>query len=36
MPGTDLTRRLLLAGLAAAPFAHKAEAQAIWPNWLCA
>src|SRR5262245_19950609 len=32
MPGADVTRRLLLAGLAAAPFAPNAEAQAIWPN----
>ena len=31
MPG-NLTRRLLLAGLAALPFAPKAGAQAIWPN----
>src|SRR5262245_1790730 len=32
MPGAHLTRRLLLAGLAAASFAPNAEAQAIWPN----
>jgi tripartite-type tricarboxylate transporter receptor subunit TctC len=32
MPDTDFTRRLLLAGLAAAPFARTAGAQAIWPN----
>ncbi len=32
MPGINLTRRLLLAGLAALPFAPKAGAQAIWPN----
>jgi tripartite-type tricarboxylate transporter receptor subunit TctC len=31
VPG-NLTRRLLLAGLAALPFAPKAGAQAIWPN----
>jgi tripartite-type tricarboxylate transporter receptor subunit TctC len=30
--GINVTRRLLLAGLAAAPFAPKAGAQAIWPN----
>src|SRR5499426_4442742 len=32
MPGAHLTRRLLLAGLAAASFAPNAGAQAIWPN----
>jgi len=32
VPGINLTRRLLLAGLAALPFAPKAGAQAIWPN----
>jgi len=32
MPGTNLTRRLLLAGLAATPFAPNAGAQAIWPS----
>jgi tripartite-type tricarboxylate transporter receptor subunit TctC len=32
MLGINVTRRLLLAGLAAAPFAPKAGAQAIWPN----
>jgi len=32
MAGSDLTRRLLLAGLAAAPFARPANAQSGWPN----
>ena len=32
MPGTHLTRRLLLAALAATPFAPRAGAQAVWPN----
>src|SRR5215475_922891 len=32
MLGTNLTRRLLLAGLAATPFAPSAKAQALWPN----
>jgi tripartite-type tricarboxylate transporter receptor subunit TctC len=32
MSGTELTRRTLLAGLAAAPFAHSASAQASWPS----
>jgi tripartite-type tricarboxylate transporter receptor subunit TctC len=32
MAGTRLTRRTLLAGLAAAPLAGKARAQADWPN----
>jgi tripartite-type tricarboxylate transporter receptor subunit TctC len=32
MPETNLTRRLLLAGLAAAPFARTVGAQALWPN----
>lgn len=32
MLGINVTRRLLLAGLAAALFAPKAGAQAIWPN----
>ena len=32
MPGTNLTRRLLLAALAATPFAPRAGAQAVWPN----
>ena len=32
MADTDLTRRLLLAGLVAAPFARPAGAQPVWPN----
>src|SRR5580698_5897497 len=32
MPGTALTRRTVLGGLAAAPFIGKARAQAAWPN----
>jgi len=32
MPGTNLTRRTLLAGMAAAPFAAQALAQAEYPN----
>ncbi len=32
MAGTDLTRRLLLAGLAAAPFAGTARAATDWPS----
>jgi tripartite-type tricarboxylate transporter receptor subunit TctC len=32
MSGTKLTRRTLLAGMAAAPFAAPASAQAAWPN----
>jgi tripartite-type tricarboxylate transporter receptor subunit TctC len=32
MADSDLTRRLLLAGLAAAPFARTAGAQPLWPN----
>ena len=32
MTGTELTRRTLLAGLAAAPFAGSASAQAEWPT----
>ncbi len=32
MPGTKLTRRTLLAGMAAAPFAAPAVAQAEWPS----
>src|SRR4029078_1901588 len=32
MPGTHLTRRLLLAALAAKPFAPRAGAQAVWPR----
>jgi len=32
MAGTDLTRRMLLAGVAAAPLAGRANAQAAWPN----
>jgi tripartite-type tricarboxylate transporter receptor subunit TctC len=32
MPDGNLTRRLLLAGLAAAPFARTAGAQAEWPS----
>src|ERR1700680_1724640 len=32
MAGTDLTRRMLLAGLAVAPLAGRANAQAAWPN----
>ena len=32
MPDTNVTRRVLLAGLAAAPFARTAGAQAVWPN----
>jgi tripartite-type tricarboxylate transporter receptor subunit TctC len=32
MAGIDLTRRLLLAGTAAAPFAGAARAQAAWPD----
>src|SRR6201987_244848 len=32
MPGIDFTRRTLLAGLAAAPFARTAEAQTAWPT----
>src|SRR5262245_7451657 len=31
MPGIDFTRRALLAGLAAAPFARSASAQTAWP-----
>ncbi len=31
MPGTVLTRRTLIAGLAAAPFVRSASAQAAWP-----
>ena len=32
MVGTDLTRRLLLAGMAAAPFASAARAEIAWPE----
>jgi tripartite-type tricarboxylate transporter receptor subunit TctC len=32
MAETSLTRRLLLAALGTAPFAHSAGAQAVWPN----
>jgi tripartite-type tricarboxylate transporter receptor subunit TctC len=32
MPGTDFTRRTLLTGLAAAPFARSAAAQTAWPT----
>jgi tripartite-type tricarboxylate transporter receptor subunit TctC len=32
MPGIDFTRRTLLAGLAAAPFARTATAQTAWPT----
>src|ERR1700733_15813324 len=32
MAGADLTRRMLLAALAAAPLAGPADAQAAWPN----
>jgi tripartite-type tricarboxylate transporter receptor subunit TctC len=32
MPGTALTRRTLLAAMAAAPFAGQARAQATWPS----
>lgn len=32
MSGSNLTRRTLLAGMAAAPFAGSARAQAVWPN----
>src|SRR5258707_7320373 len=32
MTGTDLTRRTLLAGLAAAPFVGPADAQSAWPE----
>jgi tripartite-type tricarboxylate transporter receptor subunit TctC len=32
VPGTDLARRTMLAAMAAAPFAGKAQAQAPWPN----
>jgi tripartite-type tricarboxylate transporter receptor subunit TctC len=32
MAGTDLTRRTLLAGMAAAPFAGGAAAQSAWPD----
>jgi tripartite-type tricarboxylate transporter receptor subunit TctC len=32
MAGSDLTRRLLLAGMAAAPFAGAAGAQPAWPD----
>src|SRR5450830_227330 len=32
MSGTDLTRRTLLAGMAAAPFAGSARAQTAWPS----
>jgi tripartite-type tricarboxylate transporter receptor subunit TctC len=32
MAGTDLTRRMLLAGLAVAPLAGRADAQIAWPN----
>jgi len=32
MPGVDFTRRALLAGLAAAPFARSATAQTAWPT----
>ncbi|HEX4556783.1 MAG TPA: tripartite tricarboxylate transporter substrate binding protein [Xanthobacteraceae bacterium] len=32
MAGTDLTRRTLLAGMAAAPFAGSATAQSAWPD----
>jgi tripartite-type tricarboxylate transporter receptor subunit TctC len=32
MPDSNLTRRLLLAGLAATQFARTSGAQAIWPN----
>jgi tripartite-type tricarboxylate transporter receptor subunit TctC len=32
MAGTDLTRRTLLAGMAAAPFAGSAAAQSAWPD----
>ena len=32
MSGTKLTRRTLLAGMAAAPFVRPASAQAEWPN----
>jgi tripartite-type tricarboxylate transporter receptor subunit TctC len=31
MPGTVLTRRTLIAGLAAAPFVRSASAHAVWP-----
>ena len=36
MTATKLTRRTLLAGLAAAPLAGAARAQADWPNRRCA
>ncbi len=32
MPGTNLTRRTLLGGLAASPFARSARAQTAWPT----
>src|SRR5262245_63663937 len=32
MPGTDLTRRVLLAGLAAVSFTRTADAQPVWPS----
>jgi len=32
MPGTNLSRRTLLAGMAAVPFVRKAEAQTAWPT----
>src|SRR5271166_1437439 len=32
MPGTALTRRTLLAAMAAAPFIGQARAQAAWPT----
>jgi tripartite-type tricarboxylate transporter receptor subunit TctC len=32
MPGRQLSRRALLAGMAAAPFVTSAGAQAVWPN----
>jgi tripartite-type tricarboxylate transporter receptor subunit TctC len=32
MSGTNLTRRMLLAGMALAPLARPAGAQAVWPN----
>src|SRR5580693_913995 len=32
MAGTDLTRRMLLAAIAAAPFVCRANAQTAWPN----
>jgi tripartite-type tricarboxylate transporter receptor subunit TctC len=32
MAGTDITRRTLVAGMAAAPFARNAAAQSAWPD----